>query len=99
MARKESGTKSRRVYRPGALKGLSAKTKRLAKPKDKREKINEKMKQIQGTLLAIQRRKEEEAEAAAEFERRLASDSTREFALKGLRRLKRGEVLDNIVEN
>jgi len=95
MARKATRTKSHRVYAKGAVKGVSATLKRTTKRKSESAKIHERLNQIRGTLSAIERRRLEEKEAAEEFEKRLASDPTRLFALKGLRRVK----LENIVEN
>ena len=94
MARK--GT--RRIFRPGALRGLSAILKRSVKQKTETIKRGEKIRQAADSAQAILRKREEEKEAEAEFERRLASDPTRLLALKGLRRVKKVD-LENIVEN
>jgi len=98
MARKATKTKARRIYARGALKGLSSTLKRAAKRKSESAKIHERLEQIRGSLSAMEQRQLEEEEAAAEFERRLASDPTRLLALKGLRRVKKAN-LEDIVEN
>jgi hypothetical protein len=98
MARKATRTKSHRVYAKGAVKGTSALLKRATKRKNESAKIHERLNQIRGSRLAIEERRLEEAAAAAEFERRLASDPTRLLALKGLRLVKPGK-LEEIVEN
>jgi len=98
MARKATRTKSHRVYAKGAVKGTSALLKRATKRKNESAKIHERLNQIRGSRLAMEERRLEEAAAAAEFERRLASDPTRLLALKGLRFVKPGK-LEEIVEN
>jgi len=98
MARKATKTKSRRVYARGALKGESGAAKRKTSRKSASSKIHERLNQIRGTLSAIERKRREEADAAVEFERRLAADPTRLLSLRGLRRVKKAD-LENIVEN
>lgn len=98
MARKATRTKSHRVYAKGAIKGTSATLKRAVKRKSDSAKIHERLNQIRGSQLAIEQRRLEEEAAAAEFERRLASDPTRLLALRGLRLVKPGK-LEEIVEN
>uniref|UniRef100_A0A6C0K367 Uncharacterized protein n=1 Tax=viral metagenome TaxID=1070528 RepID=A0A6C0K367_9ZZZZ len=98
MARKATRTKSHRVYAKGAVKGTSATLKRAVKRKSESAKIHERMEQIRDSLSAMEQRRLEEEEAAAEFERRLASDPTRLLALRGLRLVKPGK-LEEIVEN